>query len=56
MKKIFNEKLNDCDFKGKNKKNTTKDDEAIPYLTFDVSSANCTDLILVVNSLYIETI
>ena len=55
MKKIFNEKLNDCDFKGKNK-NTTKDDEAIPYLTFDVSSANCTDLILVVNSLYIETI
>ena len=56
MKKIFNEKLNDCNFKGKNKKNTTKDGDAIPYLSFDVSGANCTDLILVVNSLYIETI
>ena len=56
MKKIFNKKLNDCNFKGKNKKNATKDGNAIPYLLFDVSGANCTDLILVVNSLYIETI
>ena len=42
-----------CAFKGKNKKNTTKDGEAIPYLPLDVSDANCTNLILVVNSLYI---
>ena len=44
--------MNNYDFKGKNKKNTTKHGEAILYLPLDASGANCTDLILVV----IETV
>ena len=49
---MFNEKMNNYGFKGKNKKNTTKHGEAIFYLPLDASGANYTDLILVV----IETI
>ena len=49
---MFNEKLNNYDFKGKSKKNTAKYGEAITYLPLDTSGANCTNLILVA----IETI
>ena len=49
---MLNEKLNNYDFKGKNKKNAAKYGEAITYLPLDASGANCTDLILVA----IETI
>ena len=45
---MLNEKLNNYDFKGKNKKkNAAKYGEAITYLPLDASGANCTDLILV---------